>query len=234
LEYFVLLHLAQKFEPDMVVVMTNFTDVTDDWQYTKRGRLLAAKNGETLGVDGREDKGFLYRVAEQSALMRMIVQKWKLYRRMHQPDDLTESYGAMFKPSYSQKDYEAWEISKFYLGKIKEWADDKRIPFLLVLIPAGTQLEAVSSFKRPDLRFMADGKITTSTKMQDMLHEWSRQSKADFLDLLPYARKVKSDNPSKQLFYPLDQHFTESGNEMAAQAIFDFLKTHLEIQYLLN
>jgi hypothetical protein len=113
-EYFSLLHLAQKFQPDMVIIMFHMTDVTNDWKYTMKSRLAVNANGEVIGIDGREDKSFLYKFAEKSAALRAIVQRARQllqYQQIQEADDLTTTYDAMFKTSYNQKDNEAWLVS---------------------------------------------------------------------------------------------------------------------------
>ena len=62
-----------------------------------------------------------------------------------------------------------------------------------------------------------------STKMQDILHDWSRNMGVNYLDLLPYAKAFKKTNQEELLFYPLDQHFTATGNRVAANALYKMI-----------
>ena len=124
LEYYLLINLIHKFQPNMVILLFHITDVTDDWKYEKYK--IFDSNGNALGIDGTIEKSILYKALEKSAVLRTVVQKTKAllkHRRLEgkQRFTLTESYYAMFKDAYSRSDQEAWDLSKSYLNHIKNW-----------------------------------------------------------------------------------------------------------------
>lgn len=222
LEYYLLLNFAQKFQPDLVILLFHITDVRDDWKYEK-SKVLDS-NGNTIGIDGTTNKGIFYKAFEKSTLLRTVVQKTKaLFKQKrlgaNREYNLTESYFAMFKDSYSHSDYEAWELTKSYLSCIKKWSDTAGVPFLLAVIPVGPQVEPVLNSSIGKHIFPNDWQDLKSTKMQDILLYWSQINGANYLDLLPYTRDFKKTNKTASLFYPLDQHFTVSGNRVAADAL---------------
>lgn len=226
LEYYLLLNLAQKFQPDMVILLFHVTDVRDDWKYEKSKVL--DRDGNTMGIDGTSRKSIPYQILEKSAFMRTVVQKTKKLLRQRQFDvghvpDLTESYFAMFKDSYTRSDQMAWDLTKSYLNRIKNWSDAAGVPFLLTVIPVGPQVEPVLKNTKGKLLFPKDWQDLKSTKMQDILRDWSLKVGVNFLDLLPHAKAFKRTNPEETLFYPLDQHFTAAGNKVAATAIYKMI-----------
>ncbi|MHC4268237.1 MAG: hypothetical protein ACYSTS_07195 [Planctomycetota bacterium] len=223
LEYYVLFNLAQKFQPDMVILLFHMTDVRDDWKYEKSKVL--GPNGKALGINGTTEKSILYKTLEKSAFLRTVVQKTKALmkqRRLegNQGFNLKESFYAMFKDLYSRSDLEAWDLSKSYLNRIKNWSDAAGVPFLLTVIPVGPQVESVVKDSKGSSVFPRDWQDLKSTKMQDVLQYWSHDNGVNYLDLLPYAKAFKKTNQNVPLFYPLDQHFTASGNRVAADAIY--------------
>ena len=228
LEYYLLLDLAANFRPDMVVLMFHITDVTDDWRYEKKKALDL--NGKAIGIDGTKEKSAIYQIFEKSSLLRTVVQKIKKLQKQglmeeSQSVDLSESYYAMFKDSYSPSDEKAWELSKSYLKKIKDWSDEAGVPFLLVVIPVGPQVEDV--VEGPDGRhvFPPAWRNLESVKMQEILQDWAREAGVDFVDLLHRAKIFKKQIKEGNLFYPMDQHFTATGNEIAADAIYEKIES---------
>jgi hypothetical protein len=223
LEYYLLQRFVEKFSPDMVVLLFHVTDVSNDWEYEKYKVL--DKNGRTVGINGHTDKGGLYTTLEKSVFLRAVVQKIKLIKRLRRLDvdkeyHLTDSYFAMFKDEYSELDQKAWELTQSYITLIREWADNAGVPFLIVAIPVGSQVEALVMNSGEKSKFPQDWQNLESTKMQDILFTWAKNTETDYLDLLPYAKAYKENNKNEILFYPQDQHFTLFGNRVAAKAIY--------------
>lgn len=224
LKYYLLLNLVQKFQPDMVILLFHMTDVRDDWKYEK-SKVLDS-NGKALGINGTTEKSILYKTLEKSAFLRTVVQKTKALMKQkrlegNQNFNLKESLYAMFKDSYSRSDLEAWDLSKSYLNLIKNWSDTAGVPFLLTVIPVGPQVEPVVKNSKRNSIFPRDWQDLKSTKMQDILQYWSYDNGVNYLDLLPYAKAFKKTNQKGSLFYPLDQHFTATGNRVAADALYE-------------
>ena len=224
LEYYLLKELVHKFRPDMIVLLFHVTDVSNDWEYEKAK--VTDLNGRISGINGYTNKGALYALLEKSVFLRAVVQKFKLIKKLRRLDvdkeyHLTDSYFAMFKDEYSELDLNAWELTQSYITRIREWADNAGAPFLIVAIPVGPQVEELVRNSDVELKFPKDWQNLQSTKMQDILYEWSKSEGVDYLDLLPYATAYKENNMDEILFYPLDQHFTSSGNRVAARSIYE-------------
>ncbi len=224
LEYYLLRDLAHDFRPDMVVLLFHVTDVSNDWEYEKLKALDS--NGRVAGIDGHRAKGPLYAALERSVFLRAVVQRIKLMRRQERLREgeelhLTNSYFAMFKAEYSELDERAWELTKSYLRRIREWSDNAGVPFLIAAIPVGPQVEAFGASSETGTGFPEDWNNLQSTRMQDVLAEWTTREGVEYLDLLPFARAHKEENADERLFYPRDQHFSPAGNRVAARAILE-------------
>ena len=224
LEYYLLKELVHKFRPDMIVLLFHVTDVSNDWDYDK-AKVLDS-NSRAVGIDGYTDKGVLYSTLEKSVFLRAVVQKIKLIRRKKRLREdkeyhLTGSYFAMFKNEYSELDIKAWELTKTYLNHIRVWSDNAGVPFIIGVIPVGPQVEVLAEDSGIKLKFPQGWHNLQSTKMQDLLFDWSKDTGVEYLDLLPYAKAYKENNMDETLFYPLDQHFTPNGNRVAAEAVYE-------------
>lgn len=226
LEYFMLRELGARFDLDMVVLLFHVTDVTDDARYIGSA---VYERGEVVGIDGGT-VSLPYELATHSALLTAVTQAGRALVRANVPFDLGHTFNAMFKPQYDPEDAAAWALTQSYLEKIRDWCEEAGVPFVLVALPVGPQLEPVGDGESNTLGLFGSGELLTSTKMQDVLGEWAAAHDVRFLDLLPAARQQRRARPDEVLFYPRDQHFTEAGSAMAAEAILEDILPLLNVE----
>jgi hypothetical protein len=60
------------------------------------------------------------------------------------------------------------------------------------------------------------------------MHGILAAEKIDYLDLLPMFRTTFAKNPEKPLFLLRDTHWNQSGNELAVETIYHWLKPNLQ------
>jgi len=224
LEYFMLRDLGGQFDLDFVVLLFHVTDVTDDARYIDSA--VRNAEGEVIAIDGGT-VSWAYELATHSALLTAVTQAARALVRANVPFDLGHTFNAMFKPEYNDADRAAWALSLSYLERIRDWCAEAGIPFLLVALPVGPQVEPVGDVHASTLGLFGDGGLLTSTRMQDTLRDWASDRGIAFLDLLPAARRYKAARPDEVLFFPRDQHFTPAGKVMAADAIFEAIVPQL-------
>lgn len=228
LEYFLLTDLGARLHPDAVVLVFHATDVTDDWRYD--AHVVRDAGREPVAIDGTQSKSLLYRWAEKFTSLRIPVQYWKTARRQREIEgqgatrDLTETFDAIFKHTYSTADIAAWDLTIQYIVRIRDWTRERSIPLLLVALPVGTQIEPAHAERRAKMLIAGEGGLLRSTKLQDVLAGVADELAVHYLDLLPAFQTHEQAFPEELLFYPLDQHLTGRGNRVAARAIASSLR----------
>ncbi len=122
--------------------------------------------------------------------------------------------------AYSQEEE---KVRKVLLG-ISEIAKQHNIPFYVMLIPASYQVY-------PEQRFVYWYAVPLEKGNEDFFQkrmgEFFSSNSIAYLDLLPPFIKERDE---KKLFYDMDGHFTNDGNDLAAKNLSDFISK----EYLQN
>ncbi|MDQ3815527.1 MAG: GDSL-type esterase/lipase family protein [Armatimonadota bacterium] len=229
LEMLLLREFVLKFEPDMVILVHFFNDISDDsqfgvWAHYQGKKLVAVrKPGAGKGRDVRE-------FFRRSRLVRLVSGALHERRRARQSrlqpkESLLVGWDAIVHDPYTPDDEKAWKHSLGYLGQIADMLRQRRIPFLVAVIPIPTQVEPVSAqfAAESGALWLAGGKRLEYTGYQRKLTAYCRSKGIAYLDLLPAFRAA---NPSGRtwLFLPKDGHWTAAGHALAARKITEYLQ----------
>lgn len=225
LELVLLREFVLKFQPDQVVLLHHFSDVTEDWRFRPHAiwndddlnAVRATSSGRSQRINSVLEWSQLYRVTRGLADQR---------RHRAPPADasLQDTFDAIVHVPYSATDEEAWDYSLHLLKLLADLLAEKKIPLLVVLIPIGPQVEpADQAFARQvGFRYLADGMRLEHVGYQERMMGFCRTHAIACLDLLPTFRHA---NPSGGPRYYLqrDQHWTAAGHDLAARAIAEAL-----------
>jgi hypothetical protein len=215
-----------QFSPDLVICVHHFSDMTEDWWM--RPRVL------------RDDEGLVHAVASPLSGLEFTLcnvvgpsRLWRLAKsaftanrsRQASPDaSLQESFDAVVHDPYSAADEEAWQNSLAGLTDMAARLREKRTPFVVAMIPIGSQVEPVERAyaARLGLRYLASGSRLEHRGYQQMVQNHCRQEGIDCVDLLDGFRAA---NPTGEphLFLRHDFHWTASGHDLAARLVAEHL-----------
>jgi hypothetical protein len=224
LEYVQLRDWVLRFEPDLVVCLHHFSDITEDWRFAAqaewKGDELVRVRPSSSGW-GRRWRGML----ELSQTYRVAAAAFDRPRRHRPPSpaaSLQDSFDAIVHEPYTQEDVAAWDYSLSHVARMARLLKGNGVPFLLVIIPIGPQVEPVDAVfaERIGYRYLADGQRLEHTGYQQRLTTFCHQQGIECLDLLDVFRAANPDG-RPLLYLQHDQHWTAAGHEAAALAIAD-------------
>jgi hypothetical protein len=212
---------VREFDPDLIVCLHHFSDVSEDWAY--RPDAVRSRSGELRAVPARVTAGELAvrTVARQSRLIQLLQREPAQHRSASRTDSsLQQTFDAVVHDPYTDDDEKAWAYSLGALGELGAELRRDAIPFLVVLIPIGTQVEPVDPAYAEALgyRYLANGQRLEYRGYQQKVTGYCREQGIACLDLLDGFRAA---NPTgKTWFYlPRDFHWTAAGHELAARSI---------------
>lgn len=115
-----------------------------------------------------------------------------------------------------------YRLQEALLQAIKEVGEQAQIPTVLVLFPEKFQLYASDrqQLERQHQFTAADYDVE---KPQQALARFAAAHKLPFLDLLPVFRRAGAEGP--RLYFVIDGHINEAGHRVAAEAIFELLRS---------
>lgn len=122
-------------------------------------------------------------------------------------------------PSYPSDIDALWQDYESDLLKMKNYLNEKNVPFLVVIIPMDVQVHNKYWSKYPNKVF--EENEFKNDRPQKKFQNICKQNELNCLDLLPIFREH-----SDELLFPAqtDSHFNEAGNRLAAESIFAKLK----------
>jgi hypothetical protein len=244
-------HEGYRYQPDLTLLLFVFNDVCNNYAPCE-ARVQGQRSGEVLKpyfelidddlvlrnfpYDETPGKwkyentvtGGLYRQfrvyqAVRDALGSLgFIQHEKPQRRL---DDETEAHPGVY--IYAAEDSEeyrlGWELTKRIIQRLRHQTDLHGSAFAIVSASSdiATYPEAWEAYTRiyPQLSHRA----WNWQKPDIMLEQFSVEQGVDFVSLQPYFTAVASSETAL-LHIPIDQHWTEAGHELAAQAIFNYLR----------
>lgn len=246
LEYLYLKYRGIKLSPDLVAVNLFMNDFNDDRSYLQKTHY--DDNGEIAGVyvelkqhlpswliQYLEGRSFSYYIFKQNER-----QLWKLKGKITAwlkgepaPDyaksgvdfvegDPDRDPFAITRDTPDETFEELFNPTADILLDLNKFLVDKNVPLVLVVIPAGHQVgDSQWAAGRREMH-IEEGEFPD--KIFRRLAEFSGNNGIHFLDLTPGLRKYLEDNPSSQLYFDSDGHFSPLGHEVAADILTDFIK----------
>ncbi len=224
LEYVYLREKGLQYDPDIVIVNFDMSDVYDDKEYGKLAVLDAEGDVEAVpppGAGGLE-RLRLYNFIEQK------VRKPKPYRLNVESFDIFDFPEVMEKSRYAITleipfEYEAsyWERTLQYLVRMKMLTDERNISLVLSTYPYGHQVSPEEwkigreTYGLIIPKEYLDREIY-SLRPHFMLKYFAEQRNITYVSMFPGFLSTNVH----PLFYDVDGHFTPEGHALAADVLF--------------
>jgi hypothetical protein len=227
-EWALLRNLALDFEPDLVVCLHHFSDLTEDWSAQ---RFAQWEDDEVVCVRASlsEAEASIYRVLETSALYRGARQTLRrdlegrcAWGRREEHPSLKTSHDAILHVPFTEDDEEAWSLSLAAVSGMAKTCAQRGLPFVLAIVPLGPQVEPVTPqiAREAGCRWLADGRRLQGCLYQSRIVKHCQHENIEVLDLLPgFLAANHAGEP--RFFWRRDQHWSEAGHDLAARLLAD-------------
>ncbi|MEK6940134.1 MAG: GDSL-type esterase/lipase family protein [Nanoarchaeota archaeon] len=223
LEYLLLKYKGLSYQPDIVVLNLDMSDVQDDYIREKAAEF--DQQGNIIKVSGIKEEGYtlLHKIRKKMKLNRFIVDKLNLIdskwvKKEEAPEVLplgdpkTDRY-AILRDMPVQDEEEHWNRTFHYLSLINELCKENGITFVLTLYPYGVQ---VSPDEWSEGRHMFGFKpgVVEGDAPQRKVREYAENN-------IIYVEMLDSFQESETfpLYFPYDGHINRDGHALAATVL---------------
>jgi hypothetical protein len=111
------------------------------------------------------------------------------------------------------------------LDEIHGWAERRRIPLLLIVIPRSFQVFEWDLAKWQDAYRLTNEQLDLD-RPQRVLREWASGRSVSVLDLLSGFREYHRAHPDDLLYYHPDSHLNANGHRLAGALVLEHLRRH--------
>jgi lysophospholipase L1-like esterase len=242
LEYLYFTRELRQYQPDAVVQVFFSNDVYDDLRYTAladfgphglpvavgpgdhwivfpRGKPMRERDQEQWAFrrSPGEEAPWLATQSYLAALVNDVLAGWRLNHTYAQPPMNDEFFILEDSPELAEPQQRGWQLTRRYIGLLKEACDQAGTKFILTSAPIASQVYGHTSYDH----FFFRGRPTEAD--QTHLKEIAAALHAPFVDLLTPLRHA-----GKGLYYPHDGHWTPKGHRVVAENLAPALATVIE------
>ena len=246
LEYLLLKHVGLGLNPDLIMLNFDMTDVHDDFVRTKIARLDAGGLPVAVPTDRIGEAAILmpplqkprslrfldpletlanrltiYQAIRRSSVGQMVFGSLKLTPERLEALQLIGNVQYDTLAITRDGDFpgmrEAWALTEHYLRAIRQLAQDRGLPFVLVVYPHPHQVSASESPEGRRKLGIGPGFFASERPFQ-ILEDLGRREGFPVINLLSVFRaRDRSDGP---LYWPDDIHNTPQGAKVFAEGLF--------------
>jgi hypothetical protein len=231
-----------KFRPDGVVMLLDFSDLWEDWNFEKN--LLCDRNGEMTGLNPYYEYGrfqwwnflransvfasYLHNKVVRTVLqiqklglkryLRAVAQGKKAKAVIASAETETIAYDGRLFLRGTQKKEEIerhFERTARYILMCRDLARKYGAGFALVLYPYGIQVGPDQWSEGRVSWGFEKGKTYTDTFSFDLVESFARKNGIPFINLLEPVRA----HAGEKLYFDYDGHFTPAANRVVAAAL---------------
>jgi len=238
LEYLLLRHRALAWDPDLVILNYDMSDVQNDYLYSRGLRRDA--QGRIVGAGERSLKAYLKSarlfLSRNLASFRWLRHWYKAFASRARPPSADENNtprpivkGDIFADSFGHTRDEIdpdWSpyfaVSGEYIRRIAKLLEERGTPFVLTVYPTGhlvNEREWGEGRRRDGFEAR-----TYRSRVFDYLEALARDENIAFLNMLPGFQAAAAEE--FPLYLPYDGHWNARGHQVAAALLEQFLKEH--------
>lgn len=249
-QYFYLLKDGLKLQPDLVLLVFNLTDPSDNYHFhkylTSEGKqlLTASSSSQPLVLNtqlfqlpqmesGQENYSLILKTKifldNQSMIyhflrlrFKKLINKQAIISPGSLENDLFSITRVPQPPHYNQFLTETQNMFK----KINNTLNNREIDFALILLPHGHNVNDREWDSGRTVWGFTRNKTYSNSVFKDLKH-WGNKENINTYDLTPYLQIASFTD---RLYYNFDGHLNKKGNEVTAQILFDLLYPQLEAQ----
>ncbi len=241
------------YSPDAVILMLDFTDLWDDWNFEKN--LLYNADGSLKGLNPYYEYGkfkvwnFLRANSVfcsylHNKLVRTFGKIGKLGLRRYIEIKISgkKAKGEIAKLTANTMDVDSriflrgsekadlirehFARTAKYILMCRDLAKAQSLPFILVMYPYGVQVGPEQWGKGRTAWGFDAGKVYSDPFSFNLVEQFAKENQIPFINLWPDLLKHAAD----PLYFPYDGHFTPQANEVVAEALLEnpVLKYYLQ------
>ncbi len=197
------------------------------WPVLIEPRATTPTPPEQIALTLRE-RSVLYNLIETGALQKLSLDdQWARWRDLDAVVELRrQQEDEMFRPTPTAEWEAAWTTTDRLIGMVKGQAAAHGSDFALVAVPTRTQVvesEWRELAGRDRGRRAGLERYLPSKRLSDV----AARIEAPILDLLPAFHRAQNRSDAPPLYFRHDQHWTADGHALAADRIYDFLRSDL-------
>ena len=167
-----------------------------------------------LDKQGWIEKGLQYKV--NPGLLRSVIRR---------PTAIADTM--LLREETRQDMLAEWELTQRVLTKIIEASRDCDADFMLIAIPHAYQVDSRSIDQLVEWDCFTTPEMLKSRKVNELIVQFCKQQNVHCLD--PLGRYRRETAAGKQLFFPIDSHFTPTGHVLLAEELSAaILKKHFD------
>lgn len=229
LEYLLLKNKGLSYEPDVVILNLDMSDIQDDYNYEQRAEFDQEGNlARVSGIKGQTT--LLYKIRNKMQLNRFIFDKLNLIdsrfvkkegaqktKTMPLGDPKTDRY-AILRDMPVQDEAEHWNRTFHYLSLINELCKENGITFILTLYPYGVQVSPEEwNLGRHMFGFAPDA--VHSDAPQQKVKKYAEENGIMYVEMLDSFQA----SDTFPLYFPYDGHINRDGHTLAAEVLYSSL-----------
>lgn len=251
LENLYLQHRGINLDPDLVVVNLFMNDFNDDRSYLQKAHF--GSNGQVESVyvelkqhlptwlvrylDGRSFSYYVFK--QQERKLWKFKGKLVAWLKRESPPDYAKS-GVEFDSGNPDRDpfaitrdipqetfEELFSPTAAILRQMKQYLDQRGIPLIVVVIPAGHQVGSGQWAAGRLAMHLTESSFPD--RIVDKFAAFSRETGVTVLDLTSGLRTYYQNHQDAKLYFDLDGHFTPLGHQVAAELLVDFISQRSDL-----
>jgi len=228
LEYLLLKNKGLSYQPDIVILNLDMSDIQDDYNYNQE-RAEFDQDGNVIRVSGiKEQTTLFYKIRNKMQLNRFIFDKLNLIDSrlikkeekqniMPLGDPKTDRY-AILRDMPVQDEAEHWKRTFHYISLINELCKKNDITFILTLYPYGVQVSADEwSLGRHLFGFSSDA--VHSDAPQQKVKQFAEENGIMYVEMLDSFK----ESDTFPLYFAYDGHINRDGHALAAEVLYSSL-----------
>ena len=228
LEYLLLKNKGLSYQPDVVVLNLDMSDIQDDYNYNQE-RAEFDQDGNIVRVSGiKEQTTLFYKIRNKMQLNRFIFDKLNLIdsrfnkkegkqKILPLGDPKTDRY-AILRDMPVQDEAEHWDRTFHYLSLINELCKENDITFILNLYPYAVQISP-DEWSLGKHLFGFDPDTVHSDAPQQKLKKYAAENGIIYVEMLEPFK----ESDTFPLYFPYDGHINRDGHALAAEVLYDSL-----------